>query len=54
MSRVKSLKVKIKLGKAMKKNRRVPLFVTAKTKRKVRSNPLQRNWRKSKLDIKEE
>jgi len=54
MSRVKSHARKVKLGKAMKKNRRVPLFVAAKTKRKVTYNPLQRNWRRSKLDLKED
>jgi large subunit ribosomal protein L39e len=54
MPKVKSEKVKKMLGKAARRNRRIPIFVVAKTKRKVTSNPRQRNWRRSKLDLKEE
>jgi len=53
MSRVKTLERKKRLVKAANRNRRIPLFVVAKTKRKVTVNPLQRNWRHSKLDLKE-
>jgi len=53
MSRNKSAVVKKKLGKAAKQNRRIPLFVVAKTKRRVTSNVNQRNWRRQKLDIEE-
>jgi len=51
MSRVKSAARKVKLGKAARQNRRIPIFVAAKTKRKVTQNRLQRNWRKEKLDL---
>jgi len=51
MSKAKSSILKAKLGKAAKTNRRVPVFVVAKTKRKVTANPLQRNWRRSKLGL---
>jgi len=54
MSRVKTTVLKKKLVKAAKRNRRIPVFVVAKTKRGVTSNPLQRNWRRSKLDLKGE
>ncbi len=52
MSRVKSAERKKKLGKAARQNRRIPIFVAAKTKRKITQNRLQRNWRKDKLDLK--
>ncbi|MDD5318071.1 MAG: 50S ribosomal protein L39e [Candidatus ainarchaeum sp.] len=54
MPRVKSDRTKSRLGKAAKRNRRIPLFVVAKTKRRVTVNPLQRNWRRSKLDLKKD
>jgi ribosomal protein L39E len=34
-----------------RQNRRVPLFVTARTKREVTENPKRRNWRTQKLGI---
>ena len=51
MSRNKSAARKAKLGKAAKQNRRMPIFVAAKTKRKVTQNRMQRNWRKQKLKL---
>ncbi len=53
MARNKSQAKKSKLVKASVANRRVPVFVIAKTKRKVRFNPRRRNWRHQKLDVKE-
>jgi len=49
----KSSKKKAMLGKAMGQNRRIPLFVIAKTNRKVASNNRRRAWRNSKMKIKE-
>jgi len=54
MSRNKSAVRKRKLGKFAKQNRRMPLFVVAKTKRKVTVNRMQRNWRREKLGLKED
>ncbi len=51
MSRNKKLSKKKKLAKAKKQNRRIPLWVLAKTKMNVRRNPKRRNWRRSDLDI---
>ncbi len=34
-----------------RQNRRVPLFVTARTKKDVTENPKRRNWRTQKLGI---
>ncbi|MEM3555691.1 MAG: 50S ribosomal protein L39e [Candidatus Micrarchaeia archaeon] len=51
MGRNKSYKKKIALASALKKNRRVPLFVVAKTNRRVRTNPRSRNWRRKKLKL---
>ncbi len=48
----KSSKVKGVLSKALSQNRRIPLFVIARTKRKVSRNVKQRNWRSSKLKVK--
>jgi len=52
MARNKSSQKKRVLYKAAKRNRRVPLFVIARTKRKVSRNRLARNWRSRKLGIK--
>ncbi len=49
MSRNKGLGKKKRLGKAMNQNRRVPVWVWAKTKLKVRSHPKRRNWRRTSL-----
>ncbi|MGB9577031.1 MAG: 50S ribosomal protein L39e [Candidatus Micrarchaeia archaeon] len=52
MGRNKSSALKAVLGKALRRNRRVPIFVIAKTKRRISRNPLARNWRRSKLKVK--
>ncbi|NIQ05410.1 MAG: 50S ribosomal protein L39e [Candidatus Korarchaeota archaeon] len=49
MARHKNLGKKKRLAKAQKQNRAVPLFVTIKTNRAVRSNPKRRNWRRDDL-----
>ena len=49
----KSQKKKAMLGKAMKQNRRIPLFVVAKTNRKVVANNSRRAWRNQKMRLKE-
>ncbi|MCX8174725.1 MAG: 50S ribosomal protein L39e [Candidatus Micrarchaeota archaeon] len=51
MSRVKSSKKKAMLGKFIKQNRRIPLFVIAKTNRRVVQNRERRNWRSQKLKM---
>ncbi|MEW5996893.1 MAG: 50S ribosomal protein L39e [Candidatus Micrarchaeota archaeon] len=44
---------KRRLAKAGRQNRRMPIFVTVRTKRKVLWNNRRREWRTSKLRIKE-
>jgi large subunit ribosomal protein L39e len=51
MGSVKTSRKKIALGSALRRNRRVPLFVVAKTNRRVRTNPHVRNWRSKKLRL---
>ncbi len=41
------------LAKAADKNRRVPIFVVAKTNRRLSRNPDRRSWRHQKLDMKD-
>ncbi|MFQ5406308.1 MAG: 50S ribosomal protein L39e [Candidatus Micrarchaeia archaeon] len=53
MSSRKSQKKKKVLSKAFTQNRRIPLFVVAKTKKKVIRNKERRNWRETKLKVKE-
>jgi large subunit ribosomal protein L39e len=50
MSKV-SLAKKLRLAKAMKQNRPVPVWVVAKTMGRVRTHPKRRNWRRSKLKV---
>ncbi|MFH2105870.1 MAG: 50S ribosomal protein L39e [Candidatus Micrarchaeota archaeon] len=38
-----------RLAKAKKQNRRLPIFVTIRTKRKVQANNSRRNWRRDKI-----
>ncbi len=52
MSRAKSEAKKRHLGKEARKNRRLPVFVIAKTNRRIASNPRRRNWRSRKLKLK--
>lgn len=49
----KTLRKKMKLAKAERQNKRLPVFVTIRTKRKVQSNNQKRTWRTEKLRIKE-
>ncbi|MFH0927681.1 MAG: 50S ribosomal protein L39e [Candidatus Micrarchaeota archaeon] len=50
----KTSKKKSMLGKKNRQNKRMPIFVVAKTKRKVVSSNRRRDWRSRKLKIKEE
>ena len=54
MSRNKSEIKKKRLGKALRQNKRIPVFVAVKTKRRITQNRMQRNWRTQKLDLKDE
>ena len=40
---------KARLVKALSKNRRIPVFVIAKTNRRITQNTERRNWRTQKL-----
>ncbi|MCX8197290.1 MAG: 50S ribosomal protein L39e [Candidatus Micrarchaeota archaeon] len=51
MSKIKTPKVKATLGKMIKRNRRIPLFVIAKTNRKIVQNFERRSWRTQKLKM---
>ena len=51
MSRIKTQRTKSTLGKMIKRNRRIPLFVIAKTNRRVVQNRERRNWRSQKLKM---
>ncbi|HDR53577.1 MAG TPA: 50S ribosomal protein L39e [archaeon] len=51
MATVKEKSRKLRLIKRGNQNRPIPLWVVAKTKRKVRWNPLRFNWRRSKLKV---
>jgi len=53
MGRNKTAKLKARLGRKLKQNRRVPIFVIAKTNRRVTQNVRRRSWRSSKMHIKE-
>ncbi|NOZ58826.1 MAG: 50S ribosomal protein L39e [Euryarchaeota archaeon] len=46
-----SLGRKLRLAKAMKQNRPVPVWVVGKTMGKVRTHPKRRYWRRSKLKV---
>jgi large subunit ribosomal protein L39e len=49
MSRYKPLAKKLRLAKANKQNRRIPVWVIVKTNRKVLTHPKRRHWRRTKL-----
>jgi large subunit ribosomal protein L39e len=51
MSRIKTPRTKATLGKMMRRNRRIPLFVIAKTNRRVVQNRERRQWRSQKLNM---
>lgn len=48
MSTVREPKKKAVIAKVMKEGRRMPVWVTIRTKRRVRRNVKQKNWRFSK------
>ncbi|MEK6978528.1 MAG: 50S ribosomal protein L39e [Candidatus Hydrothermarchaeota archaeon] len=50
MSKV-ALSRKLRMAKALKQNRPVPIWVVAKTMRKVRTHPRRRYWRRSSLKV---
>ncbi|MFH1447559.1 MAG: 50S ribosomal protein L39e [Candidatus Micrarchaeota archaeon] len=52
MSKAKSSEKKKRLGSELKKNRRLPVFVIAKTNRNITANPNRRHWRTRKLKLK--
>ncbi|MEW5955344.1 MAG: 50S ribosomal protein L39e [Candidatus Micrarchaeota archaeon] len=52
MARNKSAEKKALLSKAVRRNRRLPIFVIAKTARKLTRNPRARSWRYRRLKIK--
>lgn len=47
----KTPRKKSMLGRKIKQNRRIPLFVISKTNRKVVQNRERRNWRSQKLKM---
>jgi ribosomal protein L39E len=51
MGGIKSSREKATLGKMMKRNRRIPLFVIARTNRRVTQNREVRSWRTQKLKM---
>ncbi|KZX12923.1 50S ribosomal protein L39e [Methanobrevibacter curvatus] len=51
MSRNKPLAKKLRLAKAFKQNRRVPLWAIAKTNRKVKYSHKPRHWRRNSLKV---
>ncbi len=50
----KTLKRKMRLGKKLKQNGRMPVLAVLRTHRRLQSNKFQRDWRRRKLRIKEE
>lgn len=49
--KAKGSALKKALSKALKQNRRIPVFVIARTRRRVTRNTKQRSWKHSKLKI---
>ncbi|NYZ75384.1 50S ribosomal protein L39e [Candidatus Micrarchaeota archaeon] len=52
MARNKSAAKKAVLSKAIRQNRRLPIFVIARTARKLTRNPRARSWRHRGLKLK--
>ncbi len=50
MTKKSNLK-KRRLGKALKKSRKMPLLAVVRTHRRLQSNLFARNWRRTKLNI---
>jgi len=42
---------KLRLAKATRQNRSVPIWAVAKTGTRVRTHPKRRHWRRSKLKV---
>ncbi|HDI10223.1 MAG TPA: 50S ribosomal protein L39e [Euryarchaeota archaeon] len=51
MARNKPRGKKIRLGKASKQNKRVPIWVIVRTNRRVLTHPKRRHWRRSRLKL---
>ncbi len=51
MARNKPLARKLRLAKAYKQNRRVPIWVVIKTNRRFVEHPKRRHWRRVTLKI---
>ncbi|ADV65420.1 50S ribosomal protein L39e [Desulfurococcus mucosus] len=49
MARFKHVARKLRLAAALKSNRAIPIWVSAKTRLRVRRGFALRNWRRSKL-----
>lgn len=49
----KSESKKIRLGRAVVKNKRIPAFVIIRTKRKISQNRYRRDWRTDKMRLTE-
>ncbi len=45
-----NLETKLRLGKKTRQERGVPVFAVVRSKRKVRTNPKRRNWRRDKMN----
>ncbi len=45
----KTVGVKKRLAKALKQNRRAPVWITIRTKRRVFASPKRRHWRRKRL-----
>lgn len=52
MGSIKSEKEKQKIIVEKRKAKRLPAFVTVRTKRRIRDKPGRRNWRKRKIKMK--
>lgn len=50
----KSQKLKMRLGKKLKQNRRIPALAMLRTHRSVQYNRFQRSWRHRKLRLSKE
>ncbi len=48
----KEARKKSRLGKALKRNRRIPILAIVRTHRRIEYNKFQRDWRHRKLRIK--
>lgn len=49
MAHFKPLGKKLRLAHALKENSNVPVWVLIRTRRRFRSHPKRRHWRRSKL-----